>query len=37
MRENSMYVNEPDHKGDVNSEVITGSYFPSVNRGEGRV
>lgn len=37
MRENSMYMNEPGHKGNVNSKVITGSYFLSVNRGEGRV
>lgn len=37
MRENSMCMNEPGHKGNVNSKVITGSYFPSVNRGEGRV
>lgn len=32
-----MYMNEPGHKGNVNSKVITGSYFPSVNREEGRV
>lgn len=37
MRKNSMFMNEPGHKGNVNSKVITGSYFLSVNRGERRV
>lgn len=37
MRENCMHMNEPGHRGNVNSQVITGLYFLSVNREEGRI
>lgn len=37
MRESSTYMNEPWHWGNADSQVITGLYFPLVNRGEGRI